>query len=211
MSIRPFHPSDPQRGGQTEAGFTLLELLIAMTLFLLIIVILGGSLRLGFRSIDAAEKKMDVLERFRTSFGIITAQLQSSVPLTHEEEGTKKYYLKGDATNLQFATNYSIWGGEKGCVIVTYRLEAADKGKLSLYASERSVGMEEMQEVKLFDDLKALSFSYFGREVTEEDGKWTEEWSDDTRYPEQLKVNLSRDRGEAKILVPLYARIKNRP
>lgn len=207
MNIKPFHPA----ASRNERGFTLLELLIAMTLFLLIIVILGGALRLGFRSIDAAEKKMDVLERFRTSFGIITAQLQSSLPLTHDEEGKKKYYLKGDATNLQFATNYSIWGGDRGCVIVTYRLEAGDEGQISLYASERSVGMEETQEVRLFDDLKALSFSYFGKEATEEDGKWTEEWPDDTRYPEQLKVNLSRDRGEAKILIPLYARRKKGP
>ena len=192
MNIKTFQPSGMPEGSRNERGFTLLELLISMTLFLLIIVILGGALHLSFRSIGAAEKRMDALERYRTSFGIVTAQLQSSAPLTYDEEGTRKYYLKGDSTNLQFATNHSIRGGERGCVIVSYRLEPGDDGKLSLYVSERAAGMEAEQEVKLFDDLKALSFAYFGREATEEDGKWTEEWSDDTRYPEQLKVSLSR-------------------
>lgn len=208
MITRPFQP-DAQRRILREKGFTLLELLISMTLFLLIIVILGGALRLGFRSISACEKRMDVLERFRTSYGIVMTQLQCSAPLTYDDEdGAKKFYLKGDATTLQFATNQSIWGGEKGCVVVSYRLETGNEGQLILYAKERSVDKEEVQEIKLFDDLKTLSFSYFGREAMEEDGKWTEEWSDNTKYPEQIKVNLSRGSGEGKLLIPLYARIK---
>jgi general secretion pathway protein J len=208
MTIRVIQLSDWRQRVREQKGFSLLELLIAMTLLLLVIVILGGALRLGFRSISAGEKRMDVLERFRSSFGIITNQLQSAVPLTYDEDGVKKYYLKGDATTLQFATGQSIWGREMGCVIVSYRLEPGDEGKLILYASERSVGRDEAQEVQLFDDLKALSFSYFGREAIEEDGKWTEEWPDNTKYPEQLKVNLSRDHGDAKLLIPLYARMK---
>jgi hypothetical protein len=179
-----------------------------MTLFLLVVVILGGALRLGFRSISAGEKKIDVLERFRSSFGIITNQLHSAIPLTYDEDGVKKYYLTGDAANLRFATSRSLWGREKGCVIVSYRLEAGAEGQRILYASERSAGSEEAQEVRLFDDLNSLSFSYFGREALEEDGKWTEEWPDNTRYPEQVRVNLSRDQGEAKLLIPLNARTK---
>jgi len=194
-----------------EKGFTLLELLISMTLFLLVIVILGGALRLGFRSIGASEKRIDTLERFRSSYGIVMTQLQSSAPLTYDDEdGAKKFYLKGDATHLQFASNQSIWGGEAGCVIVSYRLEPGNENRLILYASERSVDREEVQEIKLFDDLKTLSFSYFGREATEEDGKWTDEWADNTKYPEQIKVTLSRDSGEGKLLIPLYARMKKK-
>jgi prepilin-type N-terminal cleavage/methylation domain-containing protein len=208
MITRLFQPNVPT-AIQREKGFTLLELLISMSLFLLVIVILGSALRLGFRSIGASEKRMDVIERFRTSYGIVMTQLQSSAPLTYaDEDGAKKFYLKGDATNLQFATNQSIWGGEKGVVIVSYRLEAGNEGKLILYASERSIDKEEVQETKLFDDLKTLSFSYFGKEAAEVDGKWTEEWSDNTKYPEQIKVNLSRDSGEGKLLIPLYARVK---
>lgn len=212
----PFIPFRRVRGnmrGRAAAGsgFTLLELLISMTLFLLVIVIVGGALRLGFRSIAAGERKIDTLERFRSSYGIVMTQLQSSTPLTYDDEdGAKKYYLKGDATHLQFASNQSIWGGDKGCVIVSYRLESGDENRSILYASERSLDREEVQEVKLFDDLKTLSFSYFGRDATEEEGKWTEEWSDNTKYPEQIKVILSRDSGEGKLLIPLYARMKKK-
>jgi len=198
----------PGSEGGKERGFTLLELLISIGLLALIVVILGGAMRIGFRAIDAGERRMDALDRYRTSFGILTAQLQSAAPLTYDEEGEKRYYLKGDDRSLRFATNRSIWGEDRGCVIVSYRLEAGEGGRLSLYASERPVGMEGTREVRLFDDLKSLSFAYYAREAAEEKGEWTEDWSDDTRYPEQVKLRFIRGGGEAEILVPLYARPK---
>ena len=196
---------------QRAKGFTLLELLISMTLFLLVVVIVGGALRLGFRSIGAGERRIDTIERYRSSYRIVMTQLQSAAPLTYDDEdGAKKFYLKGDATHLQFASNQSVGGGEKGCVIVSYRLETGNENRLILYASERPIDREEVQEIRLFDDLKTLSFSYFGREAMEEEGKWTDEWSDNTKYPEQIKVNLSRESGEGKLLIPLYARMKKK-
>lgn len=197
----------PQRVG----GFTLLELLISMTLLLLIVVILGGAFRLGFRSLDAGEKRIEAIERFRTSVGIITAQLQSAVPLTYDEDGTKKSYFKGKAETLQFASGYSIWGENKGTVIVSYRLESGDDGRWALFAAERGIGIEEIQEVKLFDKVKHFSFSYFGKDVAEEKGRWKTEWTDDTTTPEQVQITFERDQREEKLLVSLYARIVTQP
>lgn len=197
------------RQNRTDSGFTLLELLVSMTLFLLVIAVLGGALRLGFRTISAAEKKMDALERYRRSCVILMTQLQSAAPITYlDEDGARKFFMKGDAANLQFATNQSIWGGEKGCVIVSYRLEANGDGRVTLYASERFVHSEQVREVKLFDDLKSLSFSFFGTDVTNDSGIWSEEWPDNTKYPEQIRVSLGWDDGDRELRVPLLARMK---
>ncbi len=198
----------PVRRVKRQRGFTLLELLVSITLLALIVILLGGAMRMGFRAIDAGERRMDALERYRTSFEILTAQLQSAAPLTYEEDGGKRYYMKGDGKSLRFATNRSIWGEDRGCVIVSYRLEADEGGRLALYASERPVGMEGTREIRLFDDLKSLSFSYFATKAAEEKAEWTEEWSDGTRYPEQVQVRFVRGGGETKILAPLEARPK---
>jgi prepilin-type N-terminal cleavage/methylation domain-containing protein len=208
MSAGLMQPNIPatDRG---EKGFTLLELMISLTLFLLVIVIIGSALRLGFRSVGAGESRVDTLERFRSSWGIVTSQLQSSAPLTYDDaDGAKKFYLKGDKTHLQFVSNHSLWGGERGCVVVSYRLESGGKDHLILYASERPIDTEEVREAKLFDDLKTLSFSYFSRETAEEDGKWMDEWPDNNKYPERIRINLSRDDWEGNLLIPLYARTK---
>ena len=199
-----------RRFSQPAAGFTLLELLVSMTLLLLVVVILGGAYRLGFRSLDAGERRIEAHERFRTSVAILTAQLQSAVPLTYDEDGTKKSYFKGDAETLRFASGHSIWGENPETVIVSYRLELGGEGWWTLHAEEQGIGMEEIREeirkAALLDRMSQISFAYFGKGVAEEKGDWKTEWTDDTSIPEQVRITFRRDRQEETILVPLYAR-----
>ena len=85
-----------------NGGFTLLELLISLTLLVVIVVIAMGAMRLGSRSVAAGEKKMDDRERFRTVLSIIDAQIQSQLPLTYDEEAGKGNIISG-GTGRPFA------------------------------------------------------------------------------------------------------------
>src|SRR3989337_2471377 len=71
---------------QRSAGFTLLELLISIVMLGIIMVILVGALRLGFRSVESGEKKIESFERMRVSLSIIDSQIQSQIPLTYQNE-----------------------------------------------------------------------------------------------------------------------------
>ena len=137
-------------------GFTLLELLISIVILGIIIVILAGALRLGFRSVEAGEQKIESLERMRTSLFIIDSQIQSQILLTYrnEEAGEETpggYYFTGERDSLQISTNYSIWGGKRGYVIVTYNVLSEGTGKTALQASEHIIGVEETKDTTLLD------------------------------------------------------------
>ena len=106
----PAHICAAERRGQqrfavSEAGFTLLELLISITLLVVIVTITMGAMRMGSRSVASGERKMDTQERFRTVLSLMDAQIQSQVPLTYEEDGKKRYYFSGDGKTLRFSTN----------------------------------------------------------------------------------------------------------
>ena len=73
------------------AGFTLLELIISITLVAIIVLIISVAANLGYRSFNSGEKKMNAVERLRSSLTIIDAQIQSGVPLTLEDGGVKQY------------------------------------------------------------------------------------------------------------------------
>ena len=173
---------------KTEKGFTLLELLISIVMLGIIILIVTGAMRLGFRSVDTGEKKTESLERFKTSLNIIDSQIQSLLPLTYDEEGTRKSHFTGSRESLQFSTNYSIWGVQKGYVIVSYNVSSEDTGKPVLYASENIVGMEDSRETKLLDSFDEIYFEYFYKDPTEEEGKWVEEWTDTVKIPGKNKA-----------------------
>ena len=186
-----------------KGGFTLLELLISMTIIGLITVIIFGALRLGFRSVERGEKRIESLERFRASLSIIDSQIQSHIPVTFDEEGVKKYYFKGEKEFLQFLTNYSIWGGQKGYVLVAYSVISDTSEKKALYASENILGMENRGETKLFEAFDGIYFEYFYKDPTEEEGRWVEQWTDEENIPAKIRFHLVTGEKDFSFIIPL--------
>lgn len=188
--------------GKKASGFTLLELLISMTLLVVIVVITMGAMRIGSQSVAAGERKMEAQERFRTVLSIMDAQIQSQVPLTYDEGGSRKYYFRGDGKSLRFSTNYSIWGGQKGYVVVEYRVEADNTGKEILYASEQIPGIEGRQESRLIEATR-ISFEYFYKDPTEEQGKWLEALAEGTLIPEKIRFHVARKSENLSLVFPV--------
>lgn len=180
---------EQRRCAVSNGGFTLLELLISITLLVVIVAITMGAMRLGSRSVASGERKMDAQERFRTVLSLMEAQIQSQVPLTYEEDGKKRYYFSGDGKTLRFSTNYSIWGGQRGYVIVDYTVKADTTGKEVLYAGEEVPGIRGRRDVRLIE-ATGISFEYFHKDRAEEQGKWLAMLSGESFIPEKVKVHI---------------------
>jgi prepilin-type N-terminal cleavage/methylation domain-containing protein len=183
-------------------GFTLLELLISLTLLVVIVVIAMGAMRLGSRSMAAGEKKMNDRERFRTVLSLIDAQIQSQLPLTYEEAGNRKYYFRGDGKTLRFSTSYSIWSGRRGYVIVDYRVKADDSGREVLSASEQIPGIEGIGSTPLLE-ASGISLDYFYKDPTEVKGKWLELLPEGTVIPEKIRLRLTNGQENLTLVFPV--------
>lgn len=189
-----------------DDGLTLLELIISIAILGIIVLIIGGAMQLGFRSVESGEKKIEALERMRSSLTVIDSQVQSEIPLTYDDEGERKYYFIGDRGFLQFATNYSIWGMGQGYSIATYTVETGENGKQVLYATENTVGIENTRTVRLFDAFDSIYFEFFYKEPTEEEGMWVEEWTDEFNFPEKIKIHLVEGMKDFSMIILLRAR-----
>ncbi len=197
--------------GDSIRGFTLLELTISITLIGIIVVIIAGAMRLGTRAIESGEKRIDYLERTRSSLNIIDSQIQSYIPLVYIEDGEKKYYFKGSRGSLEFSTNYSIWGGEKGYVITTYSVQTLESGKQAIFASESVAGRHNRVETMLTNPFDGIYFEYFYKEITEEVGTWTDEWTDNVSIPgadivsipEKVRIHFIEGAEDLALVVPV--------
>jgi general secretion pathway protein J len=183
-------------------GFTLLELLIAITVLSLIVVIVGSGIRLGFRAADAGEKKIESLERLRRSVAIIDAQIQSAIPLTFADQGERRTFFRGDKQGLRFVTNYSIWGGQTGDVVVNYRVGPDPQGRQTLYATENVVGTAAFVETRLLTDCEVIDFTYFDRGFTEGEGKWVDQWTEEVLVPDRIKLHFRYRNRDYSVISP---------
>ncbi|RJQ13293.1 MAG: prepilin-type N-terminal cleavage/methylation domain-containing protein [Nitrospiraceae bacterium] len=193
----PLHPA--------SKGFTLLELMISITILGVIVLIVSSAMKVSFRSVSAGEKKMESLERVRASLKIVDSQIQSSIPLTYLTGSDLKYYFSGHKRSLRLSTNYSLWNENRGYVVVAYRIVSDDHGKKSLYASENIVGVKGEKEVKLLDGLDEIYFEYFYTDPTKTEGAWIEEWKF-FNFPEKIRLNIVDGTKRFTLVMPLRVR-----
>ncbi|MBF0327660.1 MAG: prepilin-type N-terminal cleavage/methylation domain-containing protein [Nitrospirae bacterium] len=187
-----------------SAGFTLLELMLSMTALSLVVVIIAGAMRLGYRAVESGGKKIELLERLRASLNIIDAQIRSQIPLTAGEEESKKYLFKGDRESMSFASNYSIWSGQRGYVMVAYKV-SSESDKFSLYASENVINLKVMNETKLLEGFDEIRFDYFYKEPDAEQGRWTDLWKEENGLPEKVRITMMFDKKSFPLVVPIKA------
>ncbi len=188
-----------------ESGFTLLELIISMAIIGILVFILMAVMRLGFRSVEAGEKKIETLEQVKASFNAIEAQMDSEIPLTSDQEGEKQYYFRGQQDSLEFSSNYSIWEGDKGFVMVTYQVAVDERGKKTLKASENMVFREDRREITLLESFDEMSFEYYYQDPTEKEGQWVQEWSESGFLPKKIRLHLVKDGKDLSLILPLKA------
>ena len=176
-----------------------------MSLLVLIVSITMGALTLASRSVAAGERTTEGHERFRTVTAVLDAQIQSHLPLTYEEEDYETYYFRGTNKTMRLATNYSIWGGGRGYVIVNYRVAAGNDGKQTLYAAEQPPGIEATREIGLFTDASEIFFEYYQKGLDEDTGQWSGQWSDELALPEKIRLHVAYGTKKLVFLYPLRA------
>ncbi len=184
-------------------GFTLLELMVSFVIVGLLAVIIASALRVSLGAVDRAEKMVDSLERIRTSINIMNSQIQSQLPLTYEDEGGKKYYFEGNRESLRLSTNYSIWNGQGGYVLVKYEVISDEADKKGLMAEENIIGIEKVMQTELFRGIDEIHFEYFYKGPTDEQGEWVEEWSDSGSLPEKIRLNISYSGSDFLMIIPV--------
>ncbi|MGO9016009.1 MAG: type II secretion system protein J [Dissulfurispiraceae bacterium] len=189
-----------------EHGFTLLELMISITLIVFILLIAGTAIRLGLRSVDSGEKRIESLERFRASLNIIDAQVQSELTVPMQENAGKHIVFLGDGESMQFPSNFSLWGNQPGYVTVSYKVAQDQWGKQDLYVEESGIGVSGKGEVKLFEFFDRIYFDYFYKDPKEEKGSWVEEWTTTDAVPEKIRLHLVNGEREMSFIIPMKMR-----
>jgi general secretion pathway protein J len=188
---------------RVSSGFTLLEMILAITVFAVVVILVGSAMRLGYRSADAGEKRMESTERLRRSMMILEGQIQSSLPLTFDEGGETKSYFVGTRKALTLATNYSIWEGRKGYVVAEYAVKDEPSGKESLEVAERTIGTERKLQAVLLENCDAIEFEYLEKGLTEGDTKWISDWSDEEKSPERIRVHIRYRAWDYSLVIPV--------
>lgn len=174
-----------------EAGLTLLELLVAMTLMALVAVVLLGGLRFGARVWEQSE---------RHNIGgseILLVQAR----LRHQIERAWPYFDTSDPANPHVAFDGRMDslsflapspeepapGGYAEIVLIAVVEEGETRLVMRMRHQLAPDGTEPREET-LMEGFADLRFSYFGSPGGERPPEWQDEWTHRKRLPDLLRI-----------------------
>ncbi|HEV2817323.1 MAG TPA: type II secretion system minor pseudopilin GspJ [Allosphingosinicella sp.] len=165
-------------------GFTLVEMLIALTIFGMLTAAGVALLTLTVRTQQTSERLLGEVGALRRLGALMTADLgQAAARPSRDRDGRPRPAFAGAALTLALVRR----GGEEGALQrVEYRL---DGDRLERLAYDRVDGESRAVAMPLLDDVRQLRLRYRDRE-----GAWRDAWdpSDANLLPRAVEL-VSRD------------------
>ena len=184
-----------------QQGFTLLELLIALTLLGLILVLLFGGLRLGVRSWDVSQKQIDKLNSLRALESFLRREMSSAFPYNWKSGPTRRLAFLGERDRLDFVAQLPSRIGGGGLYVISIVLDQQGKQKrivwkylpISAQMQDFSV-LAQAPEMVLaaseLDQVEDIGLSYFGQENESSAPRWTDRWDNESFLPTLIRVQV---------------------
>ena len=190
---------------ERQRGFTLLEILIAMTLLGLLMAMLFGGLRLGTRAWEASDVRSADLARLEAVHGFIRRALTGAYPLlgTGDDDAKRRIAFTGGAQAVAFTALMPAHFGVGGFYTITLAVEDGVDDKRLIFRRQLyrpgadgappppPAGADEEQEKVLLEGISKAEFSYFGIADNDETPAWRDEWRDQESLPDLVRLSVS--------------------
>jgi len=189
-------------------GFTLLELLISLTIIGLILVIVFGALRIGARAWEKGEKDVEIHQIQRIVLENMKRQIASTCLRKIMIEDQKEVFFRGDRASMEFMSRLPMvpttWSGMVYVKYVVREEEGGEKKRLMLHEKdvvllEKEKDIDDQDEADFFDLIpgaESIEFEYLkGTKDKDRDPEWQEVWDPDrdTGIPLAVKIIFRED------------------
>jgi general secretion pathway protein J len=189
-----------------STGFTLLELLISITLLGFILVLLFGGLRLGIRSWDAVQQRVDNLNAVRSVEGFLRRELESVVPYRWKGGTGSGIAFLGERNKVSFVAHLPERIGVGGLYVVSLELQQSSRGRRLIwrqapianqatdFSALDQVGEMVLAEAEL-NSVDDIWLTYFGPDGDSRSSLWTDHWESTSQLPFLIRIQVKFSSG----------------
>ncbi len=182
-------------------GFTLIEVLIAITLLGVMVVLLFSSLRIVAQSWNAGEDKIAAVNQKAVVYQFFKRHLTAirPLPMLGDQENfgvdAGQMAFQGLPQSLRFVAALPAASARKGLQLFNIQLEPKQSAILQVsLIPYRSVDVDADvvdPPVILLENIAELRFAYFGKIEDVAELIWRDEWTVADRLPRLIKVSIA--------------------
>lgn len=200
------------------AGFTLLEVLLALSIGALVLVAAFGGLQLGMRAWSAGAAEGERLEMQQAVLDWITRQLGAARPLPLEPGSGQRArpVFDGRPDGVRFVAPLAAQFGPPGLRLVSLTAGPGDDGGLHLLLEyplwgQHATRISDHERRMLTEQpFASARFAYYGRKVRDGAADWHADWRDMAFLPQAVRIELAHagraaDAPATTLWIPLHA------
>ena len=207
--------------GRPAGGFTLLELLLSLTILALIVTIIFGAFRVGVRAWEKGQRDLDDRQRRRIVLDLVRRQLASLYPDDAMDGQGRRVRFAGGPKSMTFVSYLALSPGiPSRPIFVHYRVEPrADNGGETLLCHESSLVLSDdtiaertpdpADFFELLAGVRGIGFEYLKLRTDQAESPWQDTWDPrvERGVPRAVRIRFQENEQAAPIYVIAAAKV----
>lgn len=194
-------PALARNGRDGSAGFTLIEVVLALSIFALMGAILYGAFALGQSAVMKSQKSAAESQKRRSGGDLVGSYIHSAFPYRDSPQDAAPFF-DGEPNTVTFVSAYSHAMGGRGMAKIQISADEGANGRATLRLQETtpvrlsdSGAAGQSQALVLEESIKQLRIDYLNPQI--EDDTWEESWDARERrsLPRAVRFTYLDDQG----------------
>jgi general secretion pathway protein J len=192
-----------------DRGFTLVELLLAVTLLSMLMALTYGGLQAATRATDRGQKILQESGRLRMAHQFVRKQINQAIPLGfNQQEDVAAAMGEPPLSEVFFGTPESIrfvgpmpgYLGFGGPQVQELNIVNGDNGlelvlTHALLQGFEDANLDEREPIVLIDHIASAEFSFLARDEEGELAGWVSDWEETAKLPVAMSLAIQFEEG----------------
>ncbi|MBA4371441.1 MAG: hypothetical protein C0402_01120 [Thermodesulfovibrio sp.] len=195
---------------KNNRGITIVEIILAMSFTVVIMVILFAALRLGYKAQETGDRRAEETQKVRIIADRMQWLLRGAYPYSTTLKGKQKLYFRGRSDSVGFVTTSTDTRGKGPEDQAGLKWVSVSADREGLKITEKVYFLEDVFEdsggkpYTLEPDIKKLSFEYFDLPENEKTGEWVSSWDEEEKdyLPAAVKVMITFNQNNREVVLP---------
>jgi len=184
-----------------SAGFTLVEVMVALTIMSIVVTIAFSGLHTGLDAWERGSRAIEQLDERSTVERLLKRQLSQAIAMEFTSEDVTSTMFRGSSHRLEFIADYSLADGPSD----SRKIDLAFSDGEFLYGEKLLFGyvpseIEPVPEQRLAN-FNSVRFQFLKRDE-EGNRMWLDDWKVDMGLPIAVQVHIDED----VLVIPLVYR-----
>lgn len=189
-----------------QAGFTLLEIIVVMTMLSLIMIMIYGGIQSSRKISEKGLKRINATNEIRVVSELVRRQISRILPMAFKQEDAAFVIFEGDDNHIMYVSPMPGYLGNGGPHVQLIEIVNAKGGKILQFShwllsdslEQDDFENSDQEPVVLLENIRNAEFSFVKLNEEGELGEWESNWEEPSNTP--LMVRLDVEMGEGALM-----------